>query len=200
MAKIFVYADPGYVDTSTPADNVTIPVRIILGPPQNFRGGLTINVNAQTNGESQIQEIIRDAVVASVNSEFGTAFVAQDVRIVDGSPIGYVVNFPVSFLTLAVADDIGVFVNSTGRTLRLTRIWAAARVLTSGTATVVAKNGSGTTLASVDLVSPGPVAAGVTPSPNTLAPGDRIRFGISALGTGLLDATAGVWYISPGAE
>jgi len=200
MAKIGAFVDRGFISSSTPADNITFPVEIVLGPPQNFRGGTLVNANIQTQGEAQIQQAIRTAVAAFVNTRFGTAFVAADVRVMDGSPDGFLSVMSVSLGTLAVADDIAQIPNATLGPLRIRRVFASARLLTLGTATVIVKNGGGVTVGSVPLAAPGPVVNDVAPAVLTILAGGRLRFGFTGLGTGLGDVTAGVWYLGPGVD
>lgn len=74
--------------------------------------------------------------------------------------------------------------------------WSVSvRSFLSGTATVVVKNGAGTTLASRAIT-----AAGVfsfTPTTATIAAGDVLRFGFSGLGLGLGDVCVTAWLKMP---
>lgn len=202
MAKIGAFVGQASIDGSTPADNVSIPVTYVVGPPQSYRGAVTVNVNIQTNGEAQLQEIIRNAIVADINALFGSSFVARDVRIIDGSPDGFLVCGTVAMSTLTVADDVATFLNVSGHNIRVRRLWASARVLTLGTATVIVKNALGNTVGSIPLASPGPVFNDIPTSPPniTVMSGGRLRFGFTGIGTGLVDVTAGLWYVAPGTD
>lgn len=116
--------------------------------------------------------------------------------------IPLVINFP----TLAILDDIAVvplplIEDGAGRVQLDYADWAfTARALTSGTATLVIKRNDGTIIGTASLTVPGTVV--FRPSQSTLAMGNRLRFGLSGIGVGLLDVSVVGWIklpcVSPG--
>lgn len=96
---------------------------------------------------------------------------------------------------LAVDDIAQVLMPGSSLTYIIAGISASCRVLTSGTATLVVKNAAGATITSIVLTAGGVVAGAL--ALDTIAAGDKLRFGFSGVGVGLVDVTATVWIKMP---
>lgn len=97
--------------------------------------------------------------------------------------------------SLLIADNLAQVPIPGSDTYTIVGISASCRALTSGPATVIVKNAAGGTITTITL-SAGAMAAG-TLSITTIAGGDKMRMGMTAVGIGLADVTVTAWVRMP---
>lgn len=107
----------------------------------------------------------------------------------------HMVPINVTLSSLLAVDDIAQVIMPGSDTYTITSISASCRLLTSGTATLVCKNGAGSTVTSIVLTA-GAIVAG-TLSISTITGGDKFRLGFSGIGIGLADVIATIWIKMP---
>lgn len=145
-----------------------------------------------------VRQTVRALVAADVSAYMGQTFTADDVDGLDSIVAQHFGFIPISvnMSSLLAVDNI-----THHPTLALPGVtsykidaypWSVnARVLISGTATLVVKNGAGTTLATKAITSAG--VSTFTPSVSTITAGDRFMFGFSGVGIGLGDVSVTGW-------
>lgn len=145
---------------------------------------------------------LRGQIAAYMSGALSMSFTASDVSDASDwqSKLGAFIPLVVPMSSLLASDDIAqVIVPSIPgySALQLdAHDWSvSARALISGTATLVIKNGAGTTLASKALTAAGVFA--FTPSVSMINAGDRLRFGFTGLGLGLQDVCVTGWLRMP---
>lgn len=107
----------------------------------------------------------------------------------------HLVPINITMTSLLAADDIGQVLMPGSETYVIAGISASCRALISGTATLIAKNGAGSAITSINLTA-GAVVAGSL-SIASIVGGDKIRLGFTGIGIGLADVVATVWIKMP---
>ena len=107
----------------------------------------------------------------------------------------HLVPINVTMSSLLAVDDIGQVLMPGTETYVISGISASCRALISGTATLIAKNGAGSTIASINLIA-GSIVVGSL-SIASIVGGDKIRLGFTGIGIGLADVVVTVWVKMP---